>query len=108
MNNQSALDRLKEIEAEKKELVTALQAEKENTGFPLYTKKGTVFSKHLSSSSAIEVKVESGYVYIQSYDWINSIKTSCWADYITGKTEPSTPEEFEAARTEAINKLSNL
>jgi hypothetical protein len=107
--NKSALDRLKEIEAEKKEIEAALLQEKENVEFPIYTKIGTVFSKQFSKSKAVEIKTDEGYMYIQSYDWTSgSVKTGCWADYIMGKTEPITPEEFEAARTLAIQKFSEL
>jgi hypothetical protein len=108
MNNQSALDRLKEIEAERLELQQTIRLEKANTSFPIFTRKGNVLSKQFSSGKAIDVKIDGNYIYVQSYDWAGGVTTTAWADYITGKTDPITPEEFEAARTEVIQKLSAL
>lgn len=107
MNNQSALDRLKEIEAEKKEIEAALLDQLQNSEFPIYCKKDNGLHKMVSKSEALSVSSSHHGFNIQHRAY-SSITHYTWDDYVSGKTEPITPEEFEAARAEAINKLSNL
>lgn len=110
MNNQSALDRLKEIEAEKKELLETIESEIEETQFPMYIEWRTgFFHKILSKTSEVSVHVgEHINTSIESFS--NSVEINCiaWNRVLINDFKPITPEEFEAARTEAITKLSNL
>ena len=106
--NKSALDRLKEIEAEKKEIIDQLKLEKENSEFPIYVKHDRTLSKMFSKSKALDVVNGSNWKSVQSYDWDCSVLTEAWKEYMLGRAVIITPEEFEAARTEAINKLSAL
>jgi len=112
MNNQSALDRLKEIEAEKKELEAALIAEKGNVDFPIYCRHKELNNHYKIISKHEHIKVDlSGGTYDSSIEHLKYFGTTTsmvWDYYWQDKTDPITPEEFEAARSEAINKLSNL
>ena len=110
MNNQSALDRLKEIEAERKSLLETIESETEEPQFPMYTEwhKG-FFHKILSKTS--EVSVHVGEHINTSIEYSsNSVDINCvaWNRVLINDFKPITHEEFEAARTEAINKLSAL
>ncbi len=108
--NKSALDRLKEIEAEKKELLETIESEIEETQFPMYIewRKG-FFHKILSKTSEVSVHV-GDHINTSIDSSSNSSEINCvaWNRVLINDFTPITHEEFEAARTEAINKLSAL
>jgi len=110
MNNQSALDRLKEIEAEKVEIEAALLKERENVEFPIYCQRGynekcKIISKH--KSITIIRNTNAGIATHADYTE-SGVTCTDFDCFLRGETTPITPEEFEAACSEAINKLSNL
>lgn len=108
--NKSALDRLKEIEAEKKELEAALLADKGSVEFPIYCKQDDIhYFKVISKKEGLTIAVGKHIDARISYTDNNNTYVNCneWTYYLQG-AEVITPEEFEAARTEAINKLSTL
>jgi len=98
MNNQSALDRLKEIEAEKKEIEAQIKDGLSSIKFPVYLKERELIVKVSSLTQALYITSDKSTI------------TSCSIGevFLTSVHEPITEQEFESARTEAINKLSNL
>ena len=108
--NKSALDRLKEIEAERNSLLETIENEMEVAKFPMYIEWRTgFFHKILSKTSEVSVHVGE-HINTSIEGCSNSVDINCvaWNRVLINDFTPITHEEFEAARTEAINKLSAL
>lgn len=97
-----------EVQAKLKELEAKSLDELKNR-LPIYVKHPSIdyFARIDSPSKSIDIQAYNPSMQYHDFSSASTVGYA-WSEFISGRWVEITPEEFEAARTEAINKLSNL